>query len=151
MPVRWTQLKWPIGMVSILGFQDTTAVTIGDGCDTVSDGLLNANEPFICNFSCSLLSQGRAGSGKCHFHYQGKEPLLIWNEKRNVSLRQWDRVAHVIPFRCGCTNMVNELETNLKPQNLLFHSQMLKTTGTSSVLPIFMVCLNVVALKNYPL
>lgn len=50
--------------------------------------------------------------------------------------------------------MVKEQETNktnTKPKNFLCHSQMLKTTGTNSILPIFMVCLNAVALKNHPL
>lgn len=55
--------------------QDIIAAFIGDCHDMVSDGLLNASEPFAWYFSYSLLSQGSAGSGKCHFHYQGKEPL----------------------------------------------------------------------------
>lgn len=64
-------------MVSILVSQDIIAVTIGDCHNMVSDGLLNASEPFAVNFSCSLLSQGSAGGGKWHFHYQGKEPLRV--------------------------------------------------------------------------
>lgn len=47
--------------------------------------------------------------------------------------------------------MVNEQEMNLKTPDFLSPSQMLKTTGTNSVLTIFMACLNGAALKNYPL
>lgn len=50
------------------------------------------------------------------------EIKLDIKKKKKVSLRQWDQVARVIPFRCGCINMVNELGTDLKTKDFLLPS-----------------------------
>lgn len=104
---------------------DVTAVTAGNCCDVVTNGLLNADE-LLATFPVVFSGRGDDGNEKCHFHYQGRQSPPMWNKirylKKKKSILETDQVARVIPFRCGCINTVNELGTDLKTKDFLLPS-----------------------------